>query len=96
MHYSVVLVTVTDPSWVEPYIPAVQALVEKHGGRYLVRAQEIKRVEGQGANPSALVVIQWPNEAAANAFYQDPAYGPYLRARLAGSKCDFFSAPGLA
>ena len=32
MHYSVVLVTVTDPTWLETYIPAVQALVEKHGG----------------------------------------------------------------
>ena len=34
MHYSVVLVTVTDPSWLDSYIPAVQALVEKPGGRY--------------------------------------------------------------
>jgi uncharacterized protein (DUF1330 family) len=96
MYYSVVSVTVTDPNWVEAYMPAVQALVEKHGGRYLVRAQEIKRVEGQGANPNALVVIQWPNEAAANTFYQDPAYAPYLKSRLAGSKGDFFNVAGLA
>jgi len=96
MHYSVVLVTVTDPGWVEGYIPGVQKLVEKHGGRYLARAQEIKRVEGQGANPNAVVVIQWPSEAAANAFYQDPAYAPYLKARLAGSTGDFFNVPGMA
>ena len=52
-------------------------------------------MEGQGANPSAVVVIQWPTEAAANVFYQDPAYAPYLKARLAGSKSDFFNVPGL-
>jgi uncharacterized protein (DUF1330 family) len=96
MHYSVVLLTVTDPSWVEGYIPAVQRLVEKHGGRYLARAQEIRRVEGQGANPNAIVVIQWPNEEAANAFYKDADYAPHLKARLAGSKGDFFNVPGLA
>ncbi len=71
-------------------------VTDKHGGRYLARSPKINRVEGQGANPSVLVVIQWPNEAAANAFYQDPAYAPYLKARLAGSKGGFFNVPGLA
>ena len=73
MHYSVVLVTVTDPSWLDSYIPAVQALVEKHGGQYLARAQEIKRVEGQGANPSAVVVIQWPTEGCGQRLLPGPS-----------------------
>ncbi len=39
-------VDVSDPAWVEEYGPKVQALVEKHGGRYLVRGGEMDVVEG--------------------------------------------------
>ena len=39
-------VDVSDPAWVAEYGPKVEALVEKHGGRYLVRGGEMDVVEG--------------------------------------------------
>ena len=44
--YLIGRVEVRDPAWVEEYGPKVQALVQKHGGRYLVRGGEMDVVEG--------------------------------------------------
>jgi uncharacterized protein (DUF1330 family) len=93
-YYAVVRVTMIDDSWVEEYLPAVTALVHKHGGKYLARTMDMERVEGDAELPSIFVVIEWPSKAAAQAFYTDPEYQPYLQKRLAGSKNDFVLVAG--
>ncbi len=77
--------TITDPSWVEAYIPAVHALVEQHGGRYIAQSTEVTVVEGDGPAPSVSVILEFPDRAAAEAWYNDDAYKPWLEARQAGS-----------
>ena len=44
--YVIGAITVTDPSWLEEYGPAVHALVESHGGKYIVRDMETVHLEG--------------------------------------------------
>lgn len=77
--------TITDPSWVESYIPAVHALVEQHGGRYIAQSTDVTVVEGGGPAPSVSVILEFPDRAAVDAWYNDDAYKPWLEARLAGS-----------
>jgi len=77
--------TITDPSWVETYIPAVHDLVAKHGGRYIAQSTEVTVVEGDGPAPSVSVILEFPDRAAAEAWYNDDAYKPWLEARQAGS-----------
>lgn len=93
-YYAIVRVTITDESWVAEYLPAVTALVEKHGGRYLARTMTMERLEGDAELPSVFVIIEWPSKDAAQAFYADPDYRPYLQKRLAGAKNDFVLVAG--
>ncbi len=46
-------VEITDSAWIEGYIPAVEALVESHGGKYLVRSNELEVVESNGEAPQS-------------------------------------------
>lgn len=93
-YYAVISVTITDDSWVEGYLPAVTALVHKHGGRYLARTMTIDRLEGDAEPPSVFVIIEWPSKEAAQAFCADPEYQPYLQKRLAGADNDFVLVAG--
>lgn len=83
--YMTANLTITDPSWVETYIPAVHALVEKHGGRYIAQSTEVTVVEGDGPAPSVSVILEFPDRATAEAWYNDAEYKPWLEARQAGS-----------
>ncbi len=93
-YYAVVRVTMIDDPWVEEYLPAVTALVHKHGGDYLARTMTMERVEGNVELPSVFVLIEWPSKDAAQAFYADPEYQPYLQKRLAGASNDFVLVAG--
>ena len=85
IHYSVLEVTPVREDWISAYLGAANALVAKHGGKYLARTTKHERLEGEGAAVGLRIVIEWPSEAAAMAFMSDPEYLPHLRARTAGS-----------
>jgi uncharacterized protein (DUF1330 family) len=82
------------PSWVAEYGPKTAELVTKHGGRYLVRRGAMERLEGQGALPNVMVVLEFPSMAQAKAWHDDPAYAPLIKLRQAGSDLDFILVEG--
>lgn len=86
--------TITDPSWIESYGPAVDALVDKHGGRYIARDPGATALEG-GAAPSVSVIIEFPDRRAAKAWYDDADYKPWLEARQAGANGPVLLVDGL-
>ena len=88
-------VTITDGSWVEDYIPKVQAQVEAHGGRYIARNTEIEKLEGPAEVPSVAVIIEFPSLARARDWYDSAEYQPQLRARQAGSIGNLILLDGL-
>jgi uncharacterized protein (DUF1330 family) len=83
--YMTANLNITDPSWVEDYAPAVHNLVAKHGGRYLAQNTKATVVEGNGPAPSVAVILEFPDQAAAEAWYNDAEYKPWRDARQAGS-----------
>jgi uncharacterized protein (DUF1330 family) len=83
--YSVLAVTPVTESWIADYIPAANALVAKHGGKYLARTANHKTLEGDGQFAALRVIIGWPSQEAAHAFMSDPDYLPQLQARTDGS-----------
>ncbi|MEM1181385.1 MAG: DUF1330 domain-containing protein [Acidobacteriota bacterium] len=85
-YYSVLAVTPTRQDWVADYLGPANALVAKHGGRYLARTASHERLEGEGPDVALRIVIEWPSQAAAKAFMSDPGYVPHLKARTAGSE----------
>jgi uncharacterized protein (DUF1330 family) len=92
-YYATIALTMKDDSWVGDYIANVTPLVAKHGGRYIARTPNFEQIEGN-AGASLQVIIEWPSKDAGEAFYNDPAYGPYRDARQAGSDSEFYLVAG--
>jgi uncharacterized protein (DUF1330 family) len=69
--YAIGRLQMRDPSWVAEYGPKTAELVKKHGGRYLVRGGAMERLEGQGALPIVMVVLEFPSMAQAKAWHDD-------------------------
>ncbi len=85
--YVIAEVEVTDPTLFEQYRAGVPPTVSAHGGRYLVRGGAITPAEG-GWNPKRLIVLEFPDLAAAKAWHGSAAYAPLkaMRERSAHSK----------
>ena len=92
--YSVLAVTPENQDWIEDYLPNANALVTKHGGKYLARTAEHDQVEGEDRPAALRIVIEWPSRAAAMAFENDPDYQPYLEKRLGNSQSFHFVIEG--
>ena len=92
--YSVLAVTPTSEEWIPGYIGPANALVARHGGRYLARTSSHERLEGDGEGAALRIIIEWPSKEDANAFMSDPESVPHLEARTAGSISHHFLIEG--
>ena len=79
--YVIAQLTVTDPDGFEAYRQAVPPVIEAHGGRYLVRGGEVSKLEGDPGRPR-IIVLEFPDKAAAENFYNSPEYQKILPMRL--------------
>ncbi len=93
--YAIGRLQMRDPSWVEEYGPKTAALVEKYGGKYLVRGGAMETLEGDGTLPSLMVVLEFPSMEQARAWYNDADYAPLITLRQGGSDLDFVLVDGL-
>ena len=67
--------------WYAEYKVVVEALVEKHSGKYLVKGGKIEQLEGSEAPPGAVVLVEFPSMEHVHQFYQDPEYRPMIELR---------------
>jgi uncharacterized protein (DUF1330 family) len=84
-----------DASWIEKYRATVPSIVAKHGGKYLVRGGKMETLEGKAPLPSSYVVLEFPSMDQAKAFYNDPAYAPFIALRQSGSDLEMVVVEGL-
>ena len=94
-YYSVIEVTPTSEDWMADYVAPTNAVVAKHGGKYITRTANHERLEGEGENAALRVIIEWPSKESAKAFMEDPEYAPHLKARTAGSISNHFLIQGV-
>ena len=92
--YVIAELNIHDASWTEEYGSVVHPLVEAHGGRYLTAPQPPVHLEGDSTPPSVIVLIEFPDQNAINAFYNSAEYQPQLKARLAGATGDLWVIEG--
>jgi uncharacterized protein (DUF1330 family) len=64
---------VHDADGFQEYRKHVPALIEKHGGEYIVRGGEFEVLEGSWL-PHRLVLVRFPDRQAIRAFLDDPEY----------------------
>jgi uncharacterized protein (DUF1330 family) len=72
---------ITDQSKFEEYRAKVGPMMAKHGGRYLTKGGSHKMPEGGHWNPERVVIIEFPNMAALNAWYTSAEYQPLIALR---------------
>lgn len=85
--YVVVRATVSNPEAYEAYKAAAEAAIAEAGGRYLIRGGEMTTLEGTG-DPRRMVVLEFPDRAAAQAWYDGPAYQRAIALRAGIAEMD--------
>jgi uncharacterized protein (DUF1330 family) len=86
-------VDVTDPVLFADYGRQVPAVVAQYGGRYLVRGGAATLHEGEQA-PKRLVILEFPNMAQLQTFYNSAEYQPLLALRARAAKTRLISIEG--
>ncbi len=71
--YLVANVSVGNEQAYEAYRSQVEAIIARHGGRYLVRGGAVEVLEREQA-VSRLVIVEFPGVEAVRAFYDSPEY----------------------
>jgi len=71
--YLIANVDVHDRDAYQDYRSRTGAIVERHGGRFIVRGGDVHHLEGEPWT-KRLVIIQFPDLASAQGFYDSPEY----------------------
>ena len=82
--YVLVDIEVTDSGPYDDYRRQVPPVVEKFGGKYLVRGGNLETVEGDWT-PRRLVVLEFPSVEKAKEFYDSEDYQPLKALRLSST-----------
>ena len=80
--YMIAHIEVTNPELMAKYREKVPAIVEKYGGKYLVRGGDSVLLEGDFFK-HRMVLLEFPNREAAEKFYNSEEYAPIKQMRLA-------------
>jgi uncharacterized protein (DUF1330 family) len=97
--YMIVLARIHDrEKFLTGYGPAAAKLVERFGGRYLLRAPGGLRLEGTLAPGQSAVISEWPDREAALRFWNSPEYAEArkLREGIADVEVVVVDAPKIA
>jgi uncharacterized protein (DUF1330 family) len=71
----IVIVSISDrEKFLSGYAPDAAALVEKFGGRYVVRAPVAEVLEGDVRSGTSVVISEWPDKVAALEFWNSAEY----------------------
>ena len=79
------------------YSKATAPLVERFGGRYVLRAPGAETLEGDTPDGASVAISEWPDRAAARAFWNSPEYAEAkkLREELADVQVVLIDAPSI-
>jgi uncharacterized protein (DUF1330 family) len=85
--YLMVEHTITDPVKFEEYRTKVGPIIARHGGRYITKGGSHTVLEEDNAvwQPERVVIIEFPDMAALNAWYEDADYQPLIALRRASA-----------
>lgn len=92
--YFIVELDVTDATGFEEYRRVVPPVVEKYGGRFLVRGGTSEVLEGQW-KPKRLTVVEFPSAARAREFYSSREYQQIIGLRLKAATTNLVLVEGV-
>jgi uncharacterized protein (DUF1330 family) len=83
--YLIVEHKITDPAKFDEYRIKVGPMIAKHGGRYITKGGTHRVLETKHWLPDRVVVIEFPDMAALDAWYRSPEYQPLIALRQAAT-----------
>ena len=72
---------ITDPAKFDEYRTKVGPLIAKHGGRYITKGGSHRLPEGGHWTPERVVIVEFPDMMALDAWYTAPEYQPLIALR---------------
>ena len=86
--YMIVLAKIADrEAFLGGYGKAAAALIEQHGGRYLLRGPGVRLLEGDWGDGSSAVISEWPDMATLRTFWDSPEYAEVKKLREDVADC---------
>lgn len=79
--YLIVEHIITDAAKFEEYRTRVGPMITKYGGRYLTKGGSHRLPEGGHWSPQRVVIIEFPDMRALDAWYNSPEYQPLIALR---------------
>ena len=93
--YLIVDSQIDNPEAYEEYKRLAAPIVKKYGGVYRVRGGAMDVRETDLWTPSRMVVIEFPDIAAARAFADSEEYAPVKQIRHANARCTLLLVEGI-
>ena len=86
--YMIVVAKIADRTrFIQGYGAAAAALVEKFGGKYVLRGPGVELLEGNFGEGASMVISEWPDKAAARAFWNSSEYAEAKKLRADIADC---------
>jgi len=79
----------------EQYAKLAREILPKYGARYLARSQHNTLLEGDGAAPCCMAVLQFPSVEAVRRWYDSPENRSAAQIRQSGAKFRIIAIEGL-
>lgn len=92
--YIVSRVRIFDRPAMQRYMSEAPATVAAFGGRYLVRGGDVQALEGAWEH-ERMVVVEFPDKAAALAWYESDLYRPLRELRQSSAEAVILLADGV-
>lgn len=92
--YLIADLEITDESLIQEYRRRVPAVIAAHGGRYLVRGGAVRHLEGDAA-ARRIIVVEFPDMAALEAFYGSTEYQALIAIRQKASRAKLIAVEGV-
>jgi uncharacterized protein (DUF1330 family) len=92
--YLISNIEITDPAGYEEYRKLVAPVLQKFGGKFVVRGGTVHYLEGEW-RPKRVVVVEFDSVEKAKAFDQSPEYAPAKAARHRTSNSSVIVVEGL-
>ena len=92
--YVIADVEITDPQVFEQYRKDLPESLKPFGGTYRVRGGALTILEGDW-KPNRLVIIEFPDMAAINAWYDSPAYQALIPLRRGSARASLLAVEGV-
>ena len=92
--YMIARINVTDPEQYKKYMAVTPGIIEKFGGKFVVRGGETVSLEGP-EETRRIVVVEFPALYNIRAFYSSPDYQAAMKLREGAAELEILGVAGV-